>query len=74
MRTGCGGLLCVTGSCAMLARSLRQWGPASVCCRRRWQFTATIACIFGVGVLLVLLGLFVLLFLPEIPPAGHKTE
>jgi hypothetical protein len=33
-----------------------------------------IAGIFGAGALLVLLGLIVLWFLPEIPLAGHKSD
>jgi EmrB/QacA subfamily drug resistance transporter len=78
-----GGLLGVTGSGAMLARSLHVHGvkavaavgpgvsvlPATVAVYRH-----AIAGIFGAGALLVLLGLIVLLFLPEMPLAGHKAD
>lgn len=76
-----GGLLGVTGSGAMLARSLHVNGvkavaavgpgisvlPSTVAVYRH-----AIAGIFGAGALLVLLGLVVLVFLPEIPLAGHN--
>ncbi len=78
-----GGLLGVTGSGAMLARSLHIHGvkavaavgpgvsvlPSTVAVYRH-----AIAGIFGAGALLVLLGLIVLWFLPEIPLAGHKSD
>jgi len=78
-----GGLLGVTGSGAMLARSLHIHGvkavaavgpgvsvlPSTVAVYRH-----AIAGIFGAGALLVLLGLVVLLFLPEVPLAGHKSD
>jgi hypothetical protein len=78
-----GGLLGVTGSGAMLARSLHISGvkavaavgpgvsvlPSTVAVYRH-----AIAGIFGAGALLVLLGLIVLWFLPEIPLAGHKSD
>lgn len=78
-----GGLLGVTGSGAMLARSLHASGvnavaavgagvnvlPSTVAVYRH-----AIAGIFGAGALLVLLALIVLLFLPEIPLAGHKAD
>jgi len=74
-----GGLLGVTGSGAMLARSLHIHGvkavaavgpglsvlPSTVAVYRH-----AIAGVFGAGALLVLLGLITLLFLPEIPLAG----
>jgi EmrB/QacA subfamily drug resistance transporter len=78
-----GGLLGVTGSGALLARSLHMHGvkavaavgpgisvlPSTVAVYRH-----AIAGIFGAGALLVLLGLVLLLFLPEIPLAGHKSD
>ncbi len=78
-----GGLLGVTGSGAMLARSLHVHGvkavaavgpgvsvlPSTVAVYRH-----AIAGIFGAGALLVLLALVVLLSLPEIPLAGHKAN
>jgi EmrB/QacA subfamily drug resistance transporter len=78
-----GGLLGVTGSGALLARSLHTHGvkavaavgpglsvlPSTVAVYRH-----AIAGIFGAGALLVLLGLVLLLFLPEIPLAGHKSD
>ncbi|WP_229632178.1 MDR family MFS transporter [Pseudoduganella violaceinigra] len=78
-----GGLLGVTGSGAMLARSLHMHGvqavaavgegvsvlPSTVAVYRH-----AIAGIFGAGAVLVLLGLIALLFLPEIPMAGHKSD
>ncbi|WP_229208129.1 MDR family MFS transporter [Duganella sp. Root198D2] len=78
-----GGLLGVTGSGAMLARSLHIHGvkavaavgpgasalPSTVAVYRH-----AIAGIFGAGAALVLLGLVVLLFLPELPLAGHKAD
>lgn len=78
-----GGLLGVTGSGALLARSLHLNGvksavvlgsgagvlPSTVAVYRH-----AIAGIFGAGALLILLGLVVLLFLPELPLAGHKAE
>jgi len=77
-----GGLLGVTGSGAMLARSLHIHGvkavaavgpglsvlPSTVAVYRH-----AIAGVFGAGALLVLLGLITLLFLPEIPLAGHNN-
>jgi len=78
-----GGLLGVTGSGAMLARSLHIHGvkavaavgpgvsvlPSTVAVYRH-----AIAGIFGAGALLVLSGLIVLVFLPEIPLAGQKAD
>jgi len=78
-----GGLLGVTGSGAMLARSLHVHGvkavaaagpgvsvlPSTVAVYRH-----AIAGIFGAGALLVLLGLVVLVFLPEIPLAGREAD
>lgn len=78
-----GGLLGVTGSGALLARSLHVHGvksavvlgsgagvlPSTVAVYRH-----AIAGIFGAGALLILLGLLVLLFLPELPIVGHKAE
>jgi len=78
-----GGLLGVTGSGAILARSLHTHGvqavaavgagvhvlPSTVAVYRH-----AIAGIFGAGALLVLLALGVALLLPEIPLEGHKAE
>jgi hypothetical protein len=76
-------LLGVTGSGALLARSLHTHGvkavaavgpgisvlPSTVAVYRH-----AMAGIFGAGALLVLLGLVLLLFLPEIPLAGRKSD
>jgi EmrB/QacA subfamily drug resistance transporter len=78
-----GGLLGVTGSGAMLARSLHVHGVqavavvgpgASVLPSTVAVYRHAIAGIFGAGALLVLLALVVLLLLPEIPLAGHKAD
>ena len=78
-----GGLLGVTGSGAMLAHSLHVHGVnavaavgpgASVLASTVAVYRHAIAGVFGAGALLVLLGLIVLLFLPEIALAGHKAE
>lgn len=78
-----GGLLGVTGSGAMLARSLHIHGVkavaavgpgVSVQASTVAVYRHAIAGIFGAGALLVLLALIVLLFLPEIPLAGHKSD
>ena len=78
-----GGLLGVTGSGAMLARSLHIHGVKAVAAvgpgisvlpSTVTVYRHAIAGIFGAGAVLVLLGLIVLLFLPEIPMAGQKAD
>ena len=78
-----GGLLGVTGSGALLARSLHLHGVktavvvgsgASVLPSTVAVYRHAIAGIFGAGALLVLAGLIVLLFLPELPIAGQKAD
>lgn len=78
-----GGLLGVTGSGALLARSLHLHGVktavvvgsgASVLPSTVAVYRHAIAGIFGAGALLVLAGLVVLLFLPELPIAGQKAD
>jgi EmrB/QacA subfamily drug resistance transporter len=85
-----GGLLGVTGSGAILARDLHQNGIAAVANTGTGAqhvapavldvYRHAIASVFGAGAIIVLAGLIVLLFLPELPlngqvrPAGPSTE
>jgi EmrB/QacA subfamily drug resistance transporter len=81
-----GGLLGVTGSGAILARELHAHGVAAVSVGAHAAgasalqaatigvYRHAIASIFGAGSLIVLAGLVALLFLPELPLAGHETK
>jgi len=75
-----GGLLGVTASGAILAGQLHQHGVEAVAALGAHAATQTvevyrhaIASVFGAGAVLLLLGLLALLFLPELPLAGHPA-
>src|SRR5471032_1269770 len=77
-----GGLLGVTGSGAILAHQLHAHGVQAVSALGAHAAQAqtvdvyrhAIASVFGAGALLLLLGLVVLLFLPELPLEGHPAN
>ena len=77
-----GGLLGVTGSGAILAHQLHAHGVQAVSALGAHAVQAqtvdvyrhAIASVFGAGALLLLLGLVVLLFLPELPLEGHPAN
>lgn len=75
-----GGLLGVTASGAILAGQLHQHGVEAVSALGAHTAVQTvevyrhaIASVFGAGAVLLLLGLLALLFLPELPLAGHPA-
>jgi len=75
-----GGLLGVTASGAILAGQLHQHGVEAVSALGAHAAAQTvevyrhaIASVFGAGAVLLLLGLLALLFLPELPLAGHPA-
>jgi len=75
-----GGLLGVTASGAILAGQLHQHGVEAVSALGAHAAVQTvevyrhaIASVFGAGAVLLLLGLLALLFLPELPLAGHPA-
>ena len=75
-----GGLLGVTASGAILAGQLHQHGVEAVSALGGHAAVQTvevyrhaIASVFGAGAVLLLLGLLALLFLPELPLAGHPA-
>lgn len=76
-----GGLLGVTASGAILARQLHAHGVEAVSALGTQAATQTIevyrhaiASVFGAGAVLLLLGLFALLFLPELPLEGFEAK
>ena len=76
-----GGLLGVTASGAILARQLHVHGVEAVSALGTQAATQTIevyrhaiASVFGAGAVLLLLGLFALLFLPELPLEGFEAK
>src|SRR5450830_1730489 len=69
-----GGLLGVTGSGAILAHQLHAHGVQAVQAQTVDVYRHAIASVFGAGALLLLLGLVVLLFLPELPLEGHPAN
>ena len=76
-----GGLLGVTASGAILAHQLHQHGVKAVSALGAHAAQAqtvevyrhAIACVFGAGAVLLLVGLVFLLFLPELPLEGHPA-